>query len=581
MTKFFPRVLLSIICLYFPGSLAAMEDKPVVDHAARGESLFFARASCWVCHGKNAEGLVGPSLRYGPSPALILQKLNSVPQMGAIKAELNLTTDDLLGIATYLYGLEERTAGLDQIAEWRGELTQLEALNVKKIHVPLSARDKKILEIQTFDSVLADWTRHAKPGSLKRDYEVRTIAEYEPAAPVFTPKPGGLYFYQNTGTSAGRAPKGAQRATTTQVVVGDAVEKRVITVGKIPSELRGAVHTTVMSPDGRYVYIIGPNERGAEGLSGKGALRSSATMLKVDALTLQPVKQMAVGGRIHHGQIFKDSYILFDTFNSDPDGLDVFLFDPTKDSIVGGISTVDLGGSAYTAFTDNQFIYVLMQPGSDGGMLLNAQRVASGRHVADLPYWVAKIDPANWEVVAEYPFPGYRGDWITIDAAKENLYIPAGGSSNVSKLDNATGEVLWSAATGTGPYGATLNADETELWVSNKGESTGMIGRTITVIDTETGRGLETLFSGYQSDHVLLAPSGKEMWSTSNGEGRINVFDAHTKEKIAVIDMPEFGDPHGLVWVKYDSEGNARVVRDQGGFHNGVNPHQGRALPGQ
>ena len=27
----------------------------------------------------------------------------------------------------------------------------------------------------------------------------------------------------------------------------------------MPPELRGAVHTTALSPDGRYVYIIGPS----------------------------------------------------------------------------------------------------------------------------------------------------------------------------------------------------------------------------------------------------------------------------------------------------------------------------------
>ena len=38
------------------------------------------------------------------------------------------------------------------------------------------------------------------------------------------------------------------------------------------------------------------------------------------------------------------------------------------------------------------------------------------------------------------------------------------------------------------------------------------------------------------------------------------------------------GDPHGLVWAHYDEDGNARVVRDQGGFHNGVNPAEGKPL---
>ncbi len=42
--------------------------------------------------------------------------------------------------------------------------------------------------------------------------------------------------------------------------------------------------------------------------------------------------------------------------------------------------------------------------------------------------------------------------------------------------------------------------------------------------------------------------------------------------------MPQYGDPHGLVWVHYDAEGQARVVRDQGGFHGGINPAAGNAL---
>ena len=67
------------------------------------------------------------------------------------------------------------------------------------------------------------------------------------------------------------------------------------------------------------------------------------------------------------------------------------------------------------------------------------------------PYWVAKIDPTNWEVVAEYPYRGYRGDWIVIDSKSEYLYVPAAGSSNVTKINNATGEIEWSTPTGTGP----------------------------------------------------------------------------------------------------------------------------------
>ena len=193
------------------------------------------------------------------------------------------------------------------------------------------------------------------------------------------------------------------------------------------------------------------------------------------------------------------------------------------------------------------------------------------------PYWVTKIDPANWEVVAEYPYRGYRGDWIVIDSNSEYFYVPAAGSANVTKVNIATGDIEWSTPTGTGPYGGTLNADETELWVTNKGEATGAVGRTITVVDTATGRPLETVFSGYQVDHVRLAPNGREMWATSNGEGRIYVFDPETKEQLKVIGMPYRGNPHGPVWVQYDEDGTGRVVRDQGGFHHGVHPARGNS----
>ena len=86
------------------------------------------------------------------------------------------------------------------------------------------------------------------------------------------------------------------------------------------------------------------------------------------------------------------------------------------------------------------------------------------------------------------------------------------------------------------------------------------------------------MFAGYSIDHVLLSPNGREMWATSNRESRIYVFDAGTRQQLTLIDMPTTGGAHGLVWVHYDEDGNSRVVADQGGFHNGINPRSGRPL---
>ena len=561
---------------------AAPAQESISELSAKGKELYFERVSCWVCHGDDAEGRVGPTLQHGPSPLEIQEQLDSNPQMGVIVSELNPQEDDLIALAVYIAELGGKTTSTEKIGEWRVEYAAMEAAKGEEAVFFVSERDQKILDIQSFDTVLEDWQRRAKTGSLKRDYEVQVLATYENGEAVFEPEPGKLYFYQNTGTTARRAPDGTERISATQVVVGDATTRKVITSGQMPAELRGAVHTTVLSPDARYVYIIGPSGQAPGGAAmggGPGSvLRTPATLLKVDALTLKPIKQLSVGGRTHHAQIFQDKYLLIDTFISDPNGLDVFLFDPETDKIIGGIRSEDLGGSNYTSYTDDEFIYILMQPGGDGGAIGGAHDVASGAATALRPYWVTKIDPENWEVVAEYPYRGYRGDWIIIDSKSEYFYVPAAGSSNVTKVNIATGAIEWSTPTGTGPYGGTLNADETELWVSNKGEATGAIGRTLTVVDTESGRGLDTVFSGYMADHVLLSPNGKEMWVTSNGEGRIYVFDAKTRERLEVIDMPYFGNPHGLVWVKYDEDGIGRVVRDQGNFHNGINPAKGMPL---
>ena len=68
------------------------------------------------------------------------------------------------------------------------------------------------------------------------------------------------------------------------------------------------------------------------------------------------------------------------------------------------------------------------------------------------------------------------------------------------------------------------------------------------------------------------------MWATSNADGKVYVFDVETREQTQVIDMPGFGDAHGLVFVWYDPDGEPHVVRDQGGFHSGINPARGNRL---
>jgi DNA-binding beta-propeller fold protein YncE len=549
---------------------------------SKGKELYSAPASCHVCHRDTGEGLIGPDIRYGPTPAQILEQLINNPQMAVILQELDPDNEDLIAIAMYIRSMGDLEISEELIIRQRSQLVAARARQETDLIFPKTERDVAVEAIQSWDSVVADWQRRSTPGQIGSSYNSQVVATFDPGEPKFKPEKGKTYWYENVGNSANLAilEAGSTNAASTQVVVGDASTHEVIASYELPVSLRAAVHTTAVSPDGKFVYIVGSKPE-TEPTNQILALDAPATLIKVDAVTLQPVKQITMGGRLHHAMVFRDK-ILLDTFSRDADGLDVMLLDPATDKIVGGVRDEDLGGSSYTAFTDDDYIYLLMEPVGYGSHrstgMAGAQNLYRGVITTMKPFWVAKIDPDTWEVVREYPYPGFRGDWVVIDAAKEFMYVTAGGNSLLSKINLETGEIVWSSGTGISPYGASLNADESEVWVANKGEHTGHLGRTVSVMNADSGRKLATLFSGYEVDHILLSPNGKEMWATSNGEGRIYVFDAETREQMTVIQMPQNGDPHGLVWVHYDEDGNSKVVRDQGGFRGGVNPALGKAL---
>jgi len=547
----------------------------------RGQELFNADIGCRVCHADTGEGLVGPSLHFGPTPADIFDQLESNPVMGVIVSEMDPSDEDLVAISMYIRTLAGLPLDADLPQEWRTALAAVKANQAEQLDFAKTTRDLQVEAIETFESVQATWERRSIEGSVWSEYPSRIVATWDAGEPKFEPQPGKTYFYENVGTTSSPAVlfEGYTSPTTNQLVVGDAETMEIIASHEIPEILRSVVHTSAMSPDGKFAYMVGPREPDADGAPDPSG---AWTMLKLDALTLQPVAQVTIGGRLHHGQVFRDK-VLFDVFARDADGVGFFLYDPDTDEVLGGVRDLDMGGFLYTVWTDAdyEYIYALMEPAGyapgRGTGMRGVTMMYQGTLMAMRPFWIAKIDPETWEVIDEFPIPGYRPNWSVIDSAKEYVYTIM-TSSIASKVDVNTGEVIWANGTGIGPYGGSLNADETEFWVADKGEAAHHLGRTITVIDTAAGHAVDTLYGAYKVDHVLLSPNGKEMWATSNGEGRIYVYDAESKDLIKIIDMPGNGDAHGLIWVHYDENGESRVVRDQGNFHGGINPALGRVL---
>lgn len=424
-----------------------------------------------------------------------------------------------------------------------------------------------------FEEWSKDWQRRAKTGSLKSDFEVTVLKTYENTGPrIINPKPGDLLVYVNTGSQNwGPVTRPNEENTNefSRVNVIDARSKKFL--GSMAmTDAPGRSHTSAVSADGRYAYV--PAARDDE-----------SVLFKVDALTLQPVKMLDVGGNIHHIQLFRDRYMLIDTFRMKEStgsiARAVFLLDPETDQIVSGISSDDLGGRIYTAWVGpkGEFIYLLMEPNEVTG---TSAALHDGMLGAGAPFWVDKVDPDTWEVVREYPYPAYRSDWIQFSGDGKYMYVNGSLDDSVVKMDLETGQMVWRADVGTGPYGIEVTADDKEVWVADKGESWKRHkGRTITVVNAEDGEYMDTIvYGGRGNDHLTLSPDGKEIWVTANDSGTVYVVDVATHQTIAEIPMPQFGDPHGVVFVYYDEAGKARVVADQGDFRGGTDPRNGRPL---
>ena len=188
------RAFLAATCIVpvtLTGTSSAQAQDEIAAYAAKGKELFFERVSCWICHGENADGLIGPSLRHGPTPMDIQVQLDSNPQMAVIVAELNPDAEDLVAIASYIRDMTENPVSAAEMTDWR---TSLAAMHGDQCCRPMPRYGLRIairlvVQIQSFDTVLAEWPQRAKMGSLKRGYDVQLLETFEAGEQVFHPEP--------------------------------------------------------------------------------------------------------------------------------------------------------------------------------------------------------------------------------------------------------------------------------------------------------------------------------------------------------------------------------------------------------
>ena len=92
--------------------------------------------SCWVCHGENGEGRLGPTLLNGPRAADICDQIQSNSQMGMIERELNPADEDLVAIALYLRKLVALPMDGALLDELHKSLAQAKALQLETVEYP-------------------------------------------------------------------------------------------------------------------------------------------------------------------------------------------------------------------------------------------------------------------------------------------------------------------------------------------------------------------------------------------------------------------------------------------------------------
>ncbi|MEK7682098.1 MAG: hypothetical protein AAB369_04655, partial [Chloroflexota bacterium] len=390
---------------------------------------------------------------------------------------------------------------------------------------------------------------------------VRLVESRDSSGPAaYTPKPGDLYFVTNESTTWGATN---QR---NNIVIIDAKTKKTVAVSKLADEYSVGYgsHGIAVSADGKWSYIPAQGPKNY--------------LLVVNAQTLRIAKVYESQGRPHHINNFTApdgrELIMVVDFGWNWAGSGLWVLDPAQDNIVvGGMSRADFSGHPYVASVESgNFMYVTVPAPT-----ATLRETVEG--------YLAKIDLRTWKVVSMVPV----GDpiWPEIAADGKTAWVTLGGHSKVAKVDLVNMKVVEEVTTGPGPWGARLSYDETKLYVADKGEAGGyaQMGRTMTIIDTQTNTVSNVVPIGVTTDHIILSPDGKELWATSNADHEIHVIDADKEERTAIIKMPNDGDTHGSTFVRYFDDGKggvaAEVVASFTGLRGSARKGQLAALRGE
>jgi plastocyanin/DNA-binding beta-propeller fold protein YncE len=416
-------------------------------------------------------------------------------------------------------------------------------------HRPATAQDAQVpvAMVPAADRTPAQWMEYLG---------IQLVETLDAAGdPVLTPKPGDLYFLTNESTTWGATN------TRNNAVFFNAKTRDVAAQSNLPDEYAVGFgsHSVASSADGKYVYL--------PALGGE-----KNYLLILDGTTLKINKVYTSLGRPHHVNNFTApdgrELIMVVDFCWNWTGSGIWVLDPAQDNaVVGGMSRGDFSGNPYIASRD-----------VDGKYMYVACPAAASALRGEIEGFLAKINLETWMV--ELAIPVLDPIWPEVSLDGKTAWVTLGDPSKVAKIDLEKGAVIEELSTGPGPWGARLSYDESKLYVADKGETGGygQQGITMSIFDTHFDIATNVVQVGKTTDHIILAPDGKEVWATSNADHGIWVVDTASEQVVATIMMPNGGDTHGSTFIQYADDGQGGVKAEVVSSFTGL---RGSALKAQ
>lgn len=322
-------------------------------------------------------------------------------------------------------------------------------------------------------------------------------------------------------------------------------------------------HGLGVSPGGEWIYI--PTGTAASwGAAGAGGGR----LLIVNARTFKLDKILATIGNPHHIKAFVDPtgrpFVLVENFRDST----FYLLDPLDDNrVVAGINTLGLAGEGYLSFVD-----------PSGWYLFVSLRTPFRDHDGG----VAVVDLESWRVVTEINTEDSSPIYVAFSGDGTTAYVTGGHSSTVARIDmsdenpRAWGVTAITNAGTIGPYGLTLNWDETQIWTIGKGEGGHNLGNTMglvapaEMVPTSDRAGVKGSFftDCVRGDHAIINPDPdmNEMWISCNASFETVIWDFETAAIKESLPTPNGGSTHNGAFVAYEADFTGQVLADQNGL---------------